>query len=55
MVLFIPINAFTNEKKRQFLGQKLKFQDSRMKMMNEILNGIKVFISFFYDDPNCSL
>ncbi len=42
MVTFIPINAWLSNKSKVLQAQKLKFQDSRIKLLNEILNGIKV-------------
>ncbi|KAG8445986.1 hypothetical protein GDO86_013747 [Hymenochirus boettgeri] len=42
MVLLIPINAFIAMKTRAFQVEQMKFKDSRIKLMNEILNGIKV-------------
>jgi ATP-binding cassette subfamily C (CFTR/MRP) protein 1 len=42
MILFIPINAWLSNKSKVLQTQKLKFQDSRIKLLNEILNGIKV-------------
>ncbi len=46
MVLSIPLNALINEKSRRLDIKKLKYQDMRIKMINELLNGIKV-IKFF--------
>ncbi|XP_056406097.1 ATP-binding cassette sub-family C member 3 isoform X2 [Hyla sarda] len=42
MVLLIPINAFIAMKTRAFQVEQMKYKDSRIKLMNEILNGIKV-------------
>uniref|UniRef100_A0A5S6Q8F7 ABC-type glutathione-S-conjugate transporter n=1 Tax=Trichuris muris TaxID=70415 RepID=A0A5S6Q8F7_TRIMR len=42
MVLMIPINFFLTQRMRQCQVRQMKFKDVRMKMMNEILNGIKV-------------
>ena len=42
MVLLIPVNAVIAKKSRSFQMQQMKEKDSRMKLMNEILNGIKV-------------
>ena len=46
MIILIPLNAFINEKSRKFGILKLKQQDARIKMINELLNGIKV-IKFY--------
>ena len=42
MILLIPINAFVSGKMRYIHLQVMKFKDKRIKLMNEILNGIKV-------------
>ncbi len=42
MVFFIPLNLTIANKSKQLQLTKLKYQDSRIKMMNEIFAGIKV-------------
>ncbi|XP_014689382.3 ATP-binding cassette sub-family C member 3 isoform X1 [Equus asinus] len=42
MVLLIPLNAAVAMKIRTFQVKQMKFKDSRTKLMNEILSGIKV-------------
>ncbi|KHJ47247.1 hypothetical protein D918_02107 [Trichuris suis] len=42
MVLMIPINFLLTHRLRQCQIRQMKFKDVRMKMINEILNGIKV-------------
>ncbi|XP_076439591.1 multidrug resistance-associated protein 1-like [Babylonia areolata] len=42
MVLLIPINAFIAHKTRQLQVDQMKLKDNRIKLMNEVLNGIKV-------------
>jgi ABC-type bacteriocin/lantibiotic exporter with double-glycine peptidase domain len=42
LILFIPVNAWLSNKSKVLQAKKLKFQDSRMKLLNEIFNGIKV-------------
>ncbi|KAM4662137.1 ATP-binding cassette sub-family C member 3 [Discoglossus pictus] len=42
MVLLIPINAFIAMKTRAFQVEQMQYKDARIKLMNEILNGIKV-------------
>lgn len=42
MFLFIPLNAFLTNRNKVFQTKKLKQQDSRVKLTNEILCGIKV-------------
>ncbi|KAG9341055.1 hypothetical protein JZ751_019809 [Albula glossodonta] len=42
MVLLVPINGLLATKSRTFQMENMKFKDKRMKIMNEILNGIKI-------------
>lgn len=42
MILLIPINAVLATKSKTFQTQNMKNKDKRMKLMNEILNGIKI-------------
>ncbi|KAL8573180.1 hypothetical protein ACOMHN_036165 [Nucella lapillus] len=42
MVLLIPINAYIAYKTRQLQVKQMLLKDSRIKLMNEVLNGIKV-------------
>ncbi|XP_051770128.1 ATP-binding cassette sub-family C member 3 isoform X2 [Ctenopharyngodon idella] len=42
MVLLIPLNAFIAMKTRTYQVEQMKHKDDRIKLMNEILNGIKV-------------
>lgn len=42
IVLFIPLNIFLGNKTKKIQLTKQKQQDKRIKMMNEILSGIKV-------------
>ncbi|KAL8585023.1 hypothetical protein ACOMHN_043659 [Nucella lapillus] len=42
MLLLIPINAFIAHKQRQLQVKQMGLKDSRIKLMNEVLNGIKV-------------
>ncbi|XP_075847190.1 ATP-binding cassette sub-family C member 3 isoform X2 [Microtus pennsylvanicus] len=42
IVLLIPLNGAVSMKMRSYQVQQMKFKDSRIKLMNEILNGIKV-------------
>ncbi|XP_051773178.1 LOW QUALITY PROTEIN: canalicular multispecific organic anion transporter 1 [Ctenopharyngodon idella] len=42
MVLMVPINGWLATKSRSFQVQNMKFKDSRMKIVNDILNGIKI-------------
>jgi ATP-binding cassette, subfamily C (CFTR/MRP), member 1 len=42
MLLFIPLNIYIGNKTKEIQVRKLNVQDKRIKMTNEILNGIKV-------------
>ncbi|XP_039546373.1 canalicular multispecific organic anion transporter 1 isoform X1 [Pimephales promelas] len=42
MVLMVPINGWLATKSRAFQVENMKFKDSRMKIVNDILNGIKI-------------
>ena len=44
MVLLIPINALIAKKTKTLQVAQMKFKDARIKLMNEVLNGIKVFV-----------
>lgn len=43
MIIMIPINAVITNKLKQFQVKQMALKDKRIKMMNEILNGIKVY------------
>ena len=45
MVLLIPVNGAIAAKSRQYQVQQMKYKDTRVKNMNEILQGIKVIRS----------
>uniref|UniRef100_A0A3Q1HY50 ATP binding cassette subfamily C member 2 n=1 Tax=Acanthochromis polyacanthus TaxID=80966 RepID=A0A3Q1HY50_9TELE len=42
MVLMVPINGFLATKARNIQVMNMKYKDQRLKIMNEILNGIKI-------------
>lgn len=42
MVLMLPINGFAAAKQKRFQGKQMKLKDERIKLMNEVLSGIKV-------------
>ncbi|XP_076457656.1 multidrug resistance-associated protein 1-like [Babylonia areolata] len=42
MVLLIPLNAVIAFKSRQYQMQQMKLKDARLKLMNEVLSGMKV-------------
>ncbi|XP_052804271.1 multidrug resistance-associated protein 1-like isoform X1 [Mya arenaria] len=42
LILLMPVNAVIATKMRKFQVQQMTLKDSRIKLMNEVLNGIKV-------------
>ncbi|XP_053424694.1 ATP-binding cassette sub-family C member 3 isoform X3 [Nycticebus coucang] len=49
LVLLIPLNGAVAMKMRAFQVQQMKLKDSRIKLMNEILGGIKVLKLFAWE------
>ena len=45
MVLLVPVNGFIAMKAKALQVKQMKEKDNRVKMMNEILQGIKVMTS----------
>ncbi|XP_048869139.1 ATP-binding cassette sub-family C member 3 isoform X2 [Brienomyrus brachyistius] len=50
MILLIPLNAAIAVKTRAFQVEQMQYKDSRIKLMNEILNGIKVLKLYAWED-----
>jgi ABC-type multidrug transport system fused ATPase/permease subunit len=50
MVLLLPANAVIAFISRKFQIRQMRFKDSRIKMMNEILNGIKVIKLYAWEN-----
>lgn len=46
MVVLIPVNALIAKKSRTLQVTQMKHKDSRIKLMNEVLNGIKVGVNW---------
>lgn len=42
MLVFIPINTYRTSQRQKQQSRLLRYQDSRIKMMNEILVGIRI-------------
>ncbi|KAM4729257.1 ATP-binding cassette sub-family C member 2 [Anableps anableps] len=49
MVLMVPINGLLATRARKFQIENMKFKDKRMKIMNEMLNGIKILKLFAWE------
>ncbi|RUS88621.1 hypothetical protein EGW08_003647, partial [Elysia chlorotica] len=50
MILLIPVNGLIAHKAREYQILQMKMKDSRIKLMNEILNGIKVLKLYAWED-----
>ena len=48
MIILVPINGIIATKLRSLTVKQMKTKDERLKMMNEILGGIKVCYNFFF-------
>lgn len=44
MLLLIPVNAVISMKQRKLQVDLMKFKDKRLKLMSEVLNGMKVLV-----------
>ncbi|KAJ8247979.1 hypothetical protein GJAV_G00236800 [Gymnothorax javanicus] len=51
MVLMVPLNTLLASKSRSFQMKNMKHKDKRMKIMNEILNGIKTLKLYAWESP----
>ncbi|XP_078793298.1 ATP-binding cassette sub-family C member 3 isoform X1 [Oryzias latipes] len=50
MVMLIPLNAFIAMKTRAYQVEQMQHKDARLKLMNEILNGIKVLKLYAWEE-----
>ncbi|KAJ8413727.1 hypothetical protein AAFF_G00082340 [Aldrovandia affinis] len=50
MILLIPLNAAIAVKTRAYQVEQMQYKDSRIKLMNEILNGIKVLKLYAWEN-----
>lgn len=55
LVIVIPINSVIANKVKKLQMKQLKFKDERVKVVNEVLNGIKVRQINFLDSLNLCL
>lgn len=49
MILLMPVNALIATRQRKYQVQQMGLKDSRIKLMNEVLNGIKVSMQCSHD------
>jgi ATP-binding cassette, subfamily C (CFTR/MRP), member 1 len=42
LIILIPVNAFIANIVQKLETKKMKYKDERVKLMNEVLNGVKV-------------
>ena len=50
MTILIPFNGYMTEKVRRYQLTMMTFKDQRVKLMNEILNGIKVLKLYAWEN-----
>ncbi|XP_036386238.1 canalicular multispecific organic anion transporter 2 isoform X2 [Megalops cyprinoides] len=50
MILLIPLNAVIAMKTRTYQVEQMRYKDARIKLMNEILNGIKVLKLYAWEN-----
>ncbi|VDN01856.1 unnamed protein product [Thelazia callipaeda] len=51
MLLFLPLNIITSIIIRKFQAEQMRLKDERVKMCNEVLNGIKVVKLYAWEPP----
>ena len=51
MVVMLPINVYTSNRAKKLQMRKLTHTDSRVKAMNEMLNGVKVVKLYAWEVP----
>ncbi|EGT49215.1 hypothetical protein CAEBREN_16379 [Caenorhabditis brenneri] len=51
MIIFVPLNIFSSVIVRKWQIQQMKLKDERTKMVNEVLNGIKVVKLYAWEVP----
>ena len=48
LVLLVPVNSVIANKIKNFSASQIRLQDKRIKMLNEVISGIKVGWLFFF-------
>ena len=51
MVIFLPLNIITSVVVKGWQAEQMKLKDERTKMVNEVLNGIKVVKLYAWETP----
>ncbi|XP_023224012.1 multidrug resistance-associated protein 1-like, partial [Centruroides sculpturatus] len=51
MILMLPLNGIIANKIKELQVQQMKNKDNRVKLMNEILNGMKVLKLYAWEEP----
>ncbi|XP_061083514.1 ATP-binding cassette sub-family C member 2-like [Conger conger] len=51
MVLMVPVNGLLAIKSRDFQMENMKYKDNRLKIINEMLNGIKTLKLYAWEPP----
>ncbi|GMR45589.1 hypothetical protein PMAYCL1PPCAC_15784, partial [Pristionchus mayeri] len=51
MIIFVPINIFSSVFIKRWQMNAMKMKDQRVKMVNEVLNGIKVIKLYAWEEP----
>lgn len=51
MVLLIPLNIFLSTQQKKLQTRQMGFKDQRVKVMNEVLNGIRILKLYAWEPP----
>uniref|UniRef100_A0A914D011 ABC transmembrane type-1 domain-containing protein n=1 Tax=Acrobeloides nanus TaxID=290746 RepID=A0A914D011_9BILA len=49
--LFVPLNAYAAELQSKFEEKQMEFKDARLKLMSDVLSGIKVLKLYAWEPP----